>query len=122
MTLLHFNHHWQDHRTTFGLDKDELTQIIANLVLDVAVVGLAAIGLVADDGLDLTADLLDKFFLLAHIDEAAGDDVRGLLEFAGTGVDDAEDDEDAVLCERLAVADDYVLYVADGESVHEHEA
>ncbi len=64
------------------------------------------------------ARFVEEFLGFAQIDEAAADDVRRLAQAAGLAVDDGEDDEDAVLGQGLAVADDHVLYVADRETVH----
>ena len=70
--------------------------------------------------LDDVSGLREQFLGLAQVDEAAGDDVRAFLQPAGPGIDEGDDDEDAVFGEHFAVADDHLRDVTDIETFDHH--
>ena len=62
----------------------------------------------------------DELLMLLHIDEAARDNVRQILQFAGLCGHNRDDNHDAVARKLLAVAQDDVVRVANAETIHEH--
>ena len=69
-------------------------------------------------GLDALSDdearLVHQVFVVAQVDEAARDDVRGFVELARAAVDGRDDDTEAFLAERFSVAHEDVGDLRDG--------
>ena len=116
---LHRQNDRNDHRPLGGLLQEEAADFVGDVLLYIIHIDrIHAVGRFFDGVLDEDASFVEEFLGFAQIDKAAADDVGRFAQAAGLAVDDGEDDEDAVLGQCLAVADDHVLDVADREAVH----
>ena len=73
---LHFDNDWEHHRTALGLGKEELSDILAELVLHIFPIELhARSGILLDNILNLALRLVHEIKILFHVDEAARRDL-----------------------------------------------
>ena len=97
-------------------------QFVLDAVFHVLPLAAVHLAVAEDDVARQLAAAFDDVLVLAHVDEAAADDIRAGHQRAAVAVDGHDDDNQAVLAEVLAVAQDHVAHVADAKAIHQHAA
>src|SRR5690606_15930509 len=115
-------HHGHDHRPAVGLLVEEASQGVADRGFQPGPVHVA-VPAPARDGLGRPpAHFFDQVLGLAHVDEAAGDDLGPRNDLGGAGPDADDGDQDPVLGQLLAVPQHDLAHIADPEPVHQDRA
>ena len=98
--------HRDDDRAALGV----LEQIVRDVVLELGLeaVQVDALEALLDCPLQLSAQAVHDLFVVAHVDEAAADDIRAGQQVAGLLVDGQHDGHQAFFAQQDAVLDDHV--------------
>ena len=107
----------QDHRAALRAVVEQPRETVAHADLDRAPLAHVLLHALADRAADEPARLLHQPLGLAHINEAARDDVRPGDDLARGRIDRADRDNQAVLREVLSVAQHDAAHIADAEAV-----